>query len=168
MEITHQYVKDEVIFDLLNFLNQFMDSNKYEETWYSILEYGDETYLSSLFDKDQKVCFGMDHDYLNFMVLDNNKLLLISCLPDEYRTYFGYKLNANADNFEVEVKEDNNGIKTIIITDGTNREFLYENVAYLSNNLPVGKNKLVDLVRPISFEQLLERGNETEVKKGVK
>ena len=164
MEITHQYTKDEVIFDLLNFLNQFKESNKYEETWYSTLEYGENTDLYSLFDKEQKVSFGMDHDYFCFLALDNNKLLLISFLSDEYRTYFGFRLHANADNFEVEVKEDNNGIKTIIFTDGINREFLYENVAYLSDNLPVGKNKFTDLVKPISFEQLVERGNKEPVK----
>ena len=66
---------DEVVFDLLNFLNIKMDSEKEFETWYSDIEYPHVTFMGNLYDEDQSIwLYGRDFGTEIFL-LDSSLML---------------------------------------------------------------------------------------------
>lgn len=151
---------DNVVYDLLNFLNLKMDSVKDVETWYSDLNYPNETKLYSLFDENQYLFFGSGYDNISLMRLDNNKLLIIGYFSDEYRTYFGFALHNNADKFDVIIDKDK---KTIKLNNDKEETISYPSISdFYLKRLP-DEFRIINL-KPISLEQLFEKGQSSKEK----
>ena len=159
MEKDYREYKDEVVFDLLNFLDQYGNSEDKKDTWYSEIPHGSSTHLYDLFDKDQVISFSG----VIFSITDRNKLLMITSYADEFRTFFGFNLEKNANTFKFKYLTKKDGTKILRLTNdnGINIDLLALN----EKNKKMKKGVyLKDLVKPVSFEQLYERGIKPKTK----
>lgn len=153
---------DEVVYDLINFLNQKMDSDKPFESWYSALEprYGcswmPTTKIGDLYENGQRIWYVGDGIDIDLVVLDNNKVLVIDTdNSDDYRIYFSFRLYSDADQYTIRAYEEDG--KTNIEIEGKGEVSIHKDV---ETNLEISpdKKRIVDLVRPISFDQIIVKG----------
>ena len=160
----------EVVFDVLYFLNEKMDSNKEEETWYSDLEYPRRTSLGSLYDDDQYLWFyGLGQD-VHIHLLDNNKLLLIyeENNDDGLRTFFDFSLISNASDYVLRTIKEKSGKLTFELNDKKGNMLRFpESDSYYPKEFPE-EERVIGLIRPISFKQLYKRGHINKEKEKVK
>ncbi len=150
--LDNRYFKDEPVFDLVNFIYLRGNSSK-RENWYSELERFGSTSLYSLFDDDQKLEFEANESYITLAILDNNKLLIICDTEDERRTLFGYVLHTYADAIEVNISD-----KTISLNNEFGLLTEYEKDSNRGLEKLPNKFSIKDYVRPVSYQQLYERG----------
>ena len=155
--------KDTVIFDVLNFIRTCGNSEEAIETWYSDLEYPETTELYSLFDINQDAKVYLLGNTLHFYILENNKVLLISEeQPNDknhMRAFFGMGMYSNADKCYFSFKNDGNGSVTCRLSNDLElNNPLSKNVMKTSFEVLSDKIYLKDLVDPVTFDQLYERG----------
>lgn len=151
---------DNVIYDLLNFLNLKMDSDKDAEIWYSDLDYPDTTKLGSLFDEDQSLFFCNCDVNISLVRLDNNKLLIIGSSSYEHRTYFVFALHNNADKFNIII---NKCKKSVELNNDKGEIFSYQSIYDNSLKRLPNKFRIINL-KSVSLEQLFERGQSSKEK----
>ncbi len=143
---------DVVTYTLLSFLNNKLDS--LEEVDSTYVDFSYVTRINSLFDEDQRIMF-YNGTFNYFMRLENNKLLIISYEYDDdnRRYHYLFKLLAGADKFNINIDKD----KRLIELTNKKQKFSYSEVS--QENLVSAPEKLnLKKLRPVSFEQLLERG----------
>ena len=163
---------DNVVFDLIYFLNEKMDSEEDKETWYSELNYPGLTFLGKLYDEDQVIWFSGARCDAQINLLDNNKLLLINSEGPDYDfnlgTYFGFALLSNASNYVLKTTKNEKNEITFELDDRNGNVFKYsECCSYYPKKFPK-KTPITELLRPISFEQIYERGHIESEKKEEK
>lgn len=156
MDTDNRKYKDEVIFDLLIFLAQYNDLNIGHESWYSDIPKGYSTKLYSLFDDDQILKL----KDVDFVITEKNKLLAIFFISgvddDEDRDFFSFHLFKDADKFKLVPEEKEDGKCYLRVTDDDRADFFTGTRAdEMKNKRKVSLNKLI---RPVNFEELLERG----------
>ena len=151
--------KDEVIYDLLFFVKEKINSDEDIATWYTDIDNDEDSKLDSLFDKDQSIFFYNKYGNLSIRKLENNKLLTITSTKDIYRTYYVMDLYSDADKFKINVDIDNGSVDLM-----NNKKQVYsylltskESLENLPDNL-----KISDL-KPVSLEQLFERGKKQDI-----
>ena len=150
-----------VVYDYLNFLHYYYDSNKEEEAWFSELSYVYDTELYSLFDKDQILYIEDDYCERFFILLENNKYIMTCIVPPsngQEKVFYSSSLRNDADKCVIKTMINPIGRCDIQIQDakGVN---LCKTPSYLLDSKPIPNNtKLVDAIRPVSVEELLSRG----------
>ena len=159
MEFDNNEFKDDVVYNLINFLKLKGNNDEDMAFWYSDIDYSDVSNLYSLFDNEQALCFeSKEADFL-FLILENNKLLTIGReLPNEKlaQSIFCFTLQTNADQYIMKAKQERNGLALQLIDDN-GKTIVYHPVYRTSMNKLPKKCSLTDIIKPISFEQLYER-----------
>ena len=146
--------KDEVIFDLLRFLNEKIDSKKNIESSYSDLDYPMTSSINSLFDENQGISFCNFDSDISLRKIENNKLLIIISSLDEIRSFYGFTLLDNANKFTISVNKQE---KKIELSDGDKTSFTYSTI--LDSSLIELPNEIrIEKLPEVSFSQLIERG----------
>lgn len=151
--------KDMVIYDVLNFIRT-CGKSEVDEIWYSDIKCDETTDLLSLFDNDQIIGLTNDIVYVGLVYLENNKVLSIRFkLPErgDRQVLYYFTLRCLGDCYSLDVKDNFNAILECSVEG--RRPIEYDSCRFLHNdNLPIGKKLLKDIIRPVSLDQLYERG----------
>ena len=154
ISINNNDYNDEVIFDLLRFLNKEIDSNRSIKSYYSDLDYPMTSSINLLFDENQVISFCNFDSDISLRKIENNKLLIIIYSLDEHRTFYGFTLLNNANKFTISVNKQE---KKIELSDGDKTSFTYSTI--LDSSLIELPNEIrIEKLPEVSFSQLIERG----------
>lgn len=150
--------KDEVVYDLLFFLQKNINSKEDVNTWYTDIDNQKLTSLNELFDKEQSLYFNNHFGSLSIRKLENNKLLTIVSTTDKFRTYYVFDLYDNADKFNIKVNKIDGQIE---INNGNKKEFTYALTSNNSLKKLQDKYEIKDL-STASLDQIFERSKKEE------
>ena len=177
MELDKNEFKDKVVYDLINFINLKVNSDKDLEMWHSTWESSEESYLNQLFDDSECLRFYKYAENNIFVNIGNKKLLRISSVSPMYNhidrihgfipIYYNFALYNNISNIKVLLKENH-----YIDEENQSIEILNENDSLLFNPIN-GLNRtkedfitddIMKLIKPVNLEELMEKGKKKRVK----
>ncbi len=164
---------DDVVAILLNFLSTKMNSENEIDHSCAYLDYPGKTVLGSLYDCNQVISLSMGREDVDLLLLDNNKLLSICTENPDYednlKTYFSFYMYTSTSDLVLRVTKDDNGMMNITIAN--DRGVVVKCSCYKCSipETAIGnETPLTQLLRPVSLEQLYERGCIDPNKKGKK
>ena len=154
ISVNNDDYNDEVIFDLLRFLNEKLYSKRNIESFCSDLDYPMTSSIDLLFDKNQSISFcNLEYD-ISLKRIENNKLLVIVSSSDEIRSFYGFTLLDNAKKFTISVNKQE---KIIELSDGHTTSFSYSSI--LDSSLIELPNEIkIEKLQEVPLSQLIERG----------
>ena len=152
--------QNSVVMGLLEFLNDKMDSEKTYEWAHEESEHIEHATLDCMSKNDESICFyDRKTGYAtSLLLLDNNKLLLFSdSEEDDYLMFTHYfKLFSDASDFTVRVEENDDKTSSIkFYKHGFKLE--YPSVDHLNVKLE-DNTPIINYLKPVSFDELCERG----------
>ena len=164
MELDKSDFKDKVVYDLINFINLKGDSDKDLEMWRSTWDIDGETFLYQLFDDSECLRFYKYAEENCFVNIGNKKLLRISAVSAMfnhrdinhrfYPVYYNFALYNNIS--DIKVLYEQNG--SIEITNGNN-SLLFNPIDSLNRTKEdFVTNEIMKLIKPVSLEELIEKG----------
>ena len=154
---------DSVAFQLLHFLNDKIDSPEEDKHGYSDLEYPNQTQIHSFWDDSQAIGInGREWGYGEIVWLDNNQLLIvIDSLPIwdmDNNSYFNFSLLPNADKIILKKEKNSQDEDIIELCNGEETVFIFDSVYEDEAECLPNNKKVVSLIEPTSFDQILDRG----------
>ena len=157
---------DEYVFALISFLNERINSSNEVEFGYKRIESNDDTSIKKLYNDNQCLSLESDDEYIDYLLLENNKLLRISHEktndPNIFSSFVSFVLYKENE-YILEINSRKKGIINVQILNKDNKK-INDTEEYLPthiNQLPK-KINLKEIIKPITIEQLLKNGKKKE------